>query len=52
MTGGVAFAILTRMFIFTKRFSVTPTATRNQHNHDRLQLVGITPAYGRVKGVS
>ena len=35
------------MFIFTKRFSVTPT-----RNHYHLQLVGITPADGRVKGVS
>ena len=42
----LAFLFLTRMFIFTIRFSVTPTC-----NHDHLQLVCITPADGRVKGV-
>ena len=43
----VAFPFLTRIFIFTKRFSVTPT-----RNHYHLQLVSITPADGMVKGVS
>ena len=45
--GVVAFLFLTRMFIFTKRFSVTPT-----RNHDHHQLGCITPTDGRVKGVS
>ena len=44
----VHFNLTTRTFIFTIRFSVlAPTC-----NHDQLQLVGITPAEGRVKGVS
>ena len=37
----------TRMFIFTERFSGTPT-----RNHDHHQLGGITPTGGRVKGAS
>ena len=43
----VAFLPAPGMFIFTKRFSVTPT-----RNHDHPQLVGITPIDDRVKGVS
>ena len=43
----IAFLLATGMFIFTKRFSVTPT-----RNHDHPQLVGITPTDDRVKAVS
>ena len=43
----VAFLPAPGMFIFTKRFSVTPT-----RNHDHSQLVDITPTDDRVKGVS
>ena len=43
-SGVVAFLSRTRMFIFTKRFPVTPT-----RNHDHHQLVFITPTDGRVK---
>ena len=43
----VAFLFRTRMFIFTKRFPVTPT-----RNHDHPQLGGMTLTDGRVKGVS
>ena len=43
----VAFLSRTRMFIFTKRFSVTSTRNHNHH-----QLGSITPTDGRVKGVS
>ena len=45
----VAFLLATEMFIFTKRFSVTPThATSTTHS---AQLVGITPTDDRVKGL-
>ena len=43
----VAFLFRTRMFIFTIRFSVTPT-----RNHDHPQLGFITPTDGMVKCVS
>ena len=43
----VAFLFRTRMFIFTKRFPVTPT-----RNHNHSQLGYITPIDGRVKDVS
>ena len=43
----VAFQPAEGMFIFTKRFPVTPT-----RNHNHPQLGCITPTDGRVKGVS
>ena len=43
----VAFLSRTRMFIFTKRVSVTPTRTHNHH-----QLGCITSTVGRVNDVS
>ena len=43
----VAFLFLTRIFIFTKRFSVVHT-----RNHDHPQLGCITPTDGMVKDVS
>ena len=45
--GVVAFLFLTRMFIFTKRFSVAHT-----RSHDHPQLGFITPTDGMVKDVS